>query len=333
MHKLGVMIVAGLAAYSCLVAPALAEDIDGVQEHPMVERYPGQDIRWQHIENHLPYRVPVGPVTGYRAIDDWIDTEGRITRTFYRYQGTDRAFSEIYLNYLEALEAADFEILGKGYSGDRKGVGIGSGQWIDVVYRVNAASKPGEVGTMFSGTSSSGGAGSIVAKKERVDGTAYIVITVEQHSANYVGSLIDIIETKPAETGLVIVNADAMGADIDEYGRVVLDGILFDFDKATLKPESKPALDAIAEFLAAHPDKQFYVVGHTDAVGTFTYNHRLSADRATAVREALVAGYEVSPSRLEAHGVGPLVPVFSNQTDTGKHKNRRVELVERQPAP
>ena len=39
MHKLGVMIVAGLAAFSCLVAPALAEDIDGVQEHPMVERY------------------------------------------------------------------------------------------------------------------------------------------------------------------------------------------------------------------------------------------------------------------------------------------------------
>jgi outer membrane protein OmpA-like peptidoglycan-associated protein len=324
-----IAIITGLAL-ACLVAPAFADDIDGVQEHPMVERYPGQEIRWQHIENHLPYRVPVGPVTGYRAIDDWIDTEGRITRTFYRYEGTDRAFSEFYLNYLEALKAADFEILGEGYSGDRKGVGVGSRQWMEVVYRANAASKPGEVGTMFSGTSSSGGAGSIVAKKERAEGTAYVVISVEQHSANYVGSLIDIIETKPAETGLVIVNADAMGADIDEYGRVVLDGIVFDFDKATLKPESKPALDAISEFLTAHPDKHFYVVGHTDSVGTFTYNQRLSADRATAVREALVTDYDVTPSRLEAHGVGPLVPVFSNESDAGKDKNRRVELVERQ---
>ena len=56
-----------------------AEDIAGIQEHPLISRYPGQDIRWQHIENHLPYRVPVGPVTGYRTIGDWLDIAGRVT--------------------------------------------------------------------------------------------------------------------------------------------------------------------------------------------------------------------------------------------------------------
>ena len=109
-------------------APASAEDIDGVTEHPMISRYPGQDIRWQQIENHMPYRVPVGPVTGYRAISDWIDTEGRVTRTFYRYEGTDRSYSEIYKNYLDSLSAEKFEILAQGMSPDRSGVDIGSRQ-------------------------------------------------------------------------------------------------------------------------------------------------------------------------------------------------------------
>lgn len=308
---------------------AVAEDIDGVQEHPLISRYPGQEIRWQHIENYLPYRVPVGPVTGYRAIGDWIDTEGRVTRTFYRYQGTDRTYSEIYKNYLDSLEAEEFEILAKGISADRRGGDVGSNQWMEVMFRQNPANKPGEVGTMFSGTSSSGGAGSIVARKERAAGIVYALVNVEQHSSNYVGTLIDIIEVEAAETGLVAVDAEAIGADILEYGRVVLDGIYFDHDKATLKPESDEALKAIVEFLATQPDKVFYVVGHTDSVGTFAYNQKLSSDRAMAVVDTLQRDYGVGSERLQPHGVGPLVPSYSNASDAGRAKNRRVELVER----
>lgn len=62
-------------------------------EHPMFERYPGQVITWQHIENYQPYQVAVGPVTGYRAIADWIETEGRVTRTFYKYLGMERTYA------------------------------------------------------------------------------------------------------------------------------------------------------------------------------------------------------------------------------------------------
>lgn len=315
-----------------MLAPtALAEDIEGAVEHPMVERYPGQDIRWQTIENYMPYKVPVGPVTGYRRIDDWIETQGRVTRTFYQYDGAERGYAEIYLNYLEALEAQDFEILGQGFSADRRGVDVGSSNWIDVLYRANPASKPGAVGAIFSGTSSSGGAGSLVARKERAAGTAYIVITVEQHSAQMVAALIDIIEVEAAETGLITINAEAIGSDIDEYGRVVLDGIVFDFNSADLLPASDEALDAMATYLTANPDKRFYVVGHTDAVGTFAYNSNLSADRARSVVAALVDPRGIATERLEAHGVGPLVPVFSNSSEAGRNKNRRVELVERQP--
>ncbi len=306
-----------------------AEDIDGVQEHPMVQRYPGQDIRWQRIENYLSFRIPVGPVTGYRAIDAWIDTEGRVTRTFYRYQGTDRTYAEIYKNYVDAFTAEGFEILAQGQSADRKGATVGSRQWSEVYWRENPFGKPGDVGTMAAGTSSSGGAGAFVARKERAAGTAYVVVNVEQHAADYVGALIDIVEVAAAETGLVVVDAEAIGKDMDEKGRVVLDGLFFDFDKATLTPESRQALEAIASYVNANSGKTFYVVGHTDGVGTLDYNTTLSANRARSVVEALTASHGVAAGRLEPHGVGPLVPVFSNATDPGRDKNRRVELVER----
>lgn len=311
------------------MASAQAEDIEGIQEHGLVSRYPGQEIRWQQIENYMPFRVPAGPVAGYRQIKEWIDTEGRVTRTFYRYKGTDRSYSEFYLNYLQALEAQGFEILGKGVSADRKGVDVGSRSWSEVYFIANPASKPGEVGTFFSGTSSSGGAGAIVARKERAAGTVFVIIGVEQHSADYVGTLIDIIEVEAAETGLVVIDPEAIGASLQEYGRVVLDGIVFDFDKATLKSESDPALTAIAEFLSNNPESTFYVVGHTDSVGTFAYNAKLSADRAAAVAAALQERFGIAAGRLEPHGVGPLSPVFSNGQEAGKEKNRRVELVER----
>ncbi|MCR9186011.1 MAG: OmpA family protein [Halieaceae bacterium] len=312
-----------------VASAAVAQDVEGVIEHPMIERYPGQVIAWQHIENYQPYKVAIGPVAGYRSIADWIETEGRVTRTFYKYEGEDRTFSEIYKNYLDALKQQGFEIIGEGMSADRKGVAVGSRQWMEVTFRANPAAKPGAVGTMFAGTSSSGGAGAIVASKERAAGLAYVVVYVEQHSNNYVGTLIDIVEVEAAETGLVVVDAEAIGSDIEEYGRVVLDGIVFDFDKATLRAESNAALEAIVSYLRANPEKQFYVVGHTDSKGTFDYNRTLSADRARAVVEALKNDYDIASGRLQPHGVGPLVPVFSNGSDAGRERNRRVELVER----
>lgn len=309
-----------------------AADVDGAADHPMVSRYPGQEIRWYQVENYRPYQVPAGPVTGYRTIGEWIETAGRVTRIFYAYEGTDRTHEEIWQNYLDGLRDAGFEIIGSGSPRTRAGANdIGGRTWQGVVYTTNPWNAPGsEVGTLAAGTATSGGSAAVVARKERAAGTAYVVINVEQHSAEYVGALVDIIEEEAVETGLVVVDPEAMGADIEEYGRVVLDGIVFDFDAATLRAESRAALTAMAAYLEAHPDKRFYVVGHTDAKGSFAYNEGLSADRARAVVTALQRDFGVAPGRLEPHGVGPLVPVFSNASDAGRDRNRRVELVERQ---
>jgi outer membrane protein OmpA-like peptidoglycan-associated protein len=71
------------------------------------------------------------------------------------------------------------------------------------------------------------------------------------------------------------------------------------------------------------------VVGHTDATGGVDYTRALSQARAAAVVEALATQHGTARERLSAHGVGPIVPVFSNASEDGRGQNRRVELVER----
>lgn len=124
-----------------------------------------------------------------------------------------------------------------------------------------------------------------------------------------------------------VVSANELEKSMDANGRVTLAGIYFDFNKWELKAESKPALDEIAAFLRKNPTRRLHVVGHTDAVGAFDLNVRLSQNRAGAVADALYRGYGIQAGRLTPNGVGMLAPVATNATDEGRAKNRRVELV------
>lgn len=253
-------IAAGCIGLSLLAAvAALAQDIPGSADHPMVSRYPGQVIAWTRTENFMPYKVPAGPVEGYRTIPKFESTQGRVTRIFYKLEGTNRTHTEVWKNYSDALKAAGFEIIAEGAFAESKVTGeIGARGWQDVVYRDNPwGDTRGEVNTLTSGKSGQKGSGAVVGKKIRAQGTAYVVINVEQHDVDYVGALVDIIEVGAAETGLVVVTADAIGKGVVENGRVVLEGVLFDYDKATLQAASKPALDAVAEYLQANPSKNF----------------------------------------------------------------------------
>jgi OmpA-OmpF porin, OOP family len=125
----------------------------------------------------------------------------------------------------------------------------------------------------------------------------------------------------------VVANADALSGSIKETGRVAIYGIYFDTGKADLKPASDPALAEIVKMLKADAGLKVYVVGHTDNVGQFANNVKLSQDRATSVVNALVSKHGIATARLTPFGAGPTSPVASNKTDEGKAKNRRVELV------
>ena len=109
------------------------------------------------------------------------------------------------------------------------------------------------------------------------------------------------------------------GCTIEVYG------VNFDFDKATLRPESEPVLNAV---LALFRDDAAYaaeVGGHTDNAGAAAYNMKLSGDRANAVKAWLLA-HGVLATRLSAHGYGATRPLVPNTTDENRFKNRRVEL-------
>jgi OOP family OmpA-OmpF porin len=127
----------------------------------------------------------------------------------------------------------------------------------------------------------------------------------------------------------VVAEAESMKKDIALSGHVTVHGIHFDFNKASLKPESKPALDEVAKLLKITPGLKLFVVGHTDNKGSLKYNLDLSRKRAHAVVKKLVQEYAVSKTRLDPHGAGPLCPVLSNRDEAGRSKNRRVELVEK----
>jgi len=135
-----------------------------------------------------------------------------------------------------------------------------------------------------------------------------------------------IIEKK-AMVQEVLADAKSLAQDIRTTGHASVYGIHYDFNKATVKPETEQNLKEIAKLLKQNPDLNLYVVGHTDNVGNIAYNMKLSQTRAEAVVKALVTKYGVAQNRFDPYGVGPLAPVASNETEEGRAKNRRVELV------
>jgi len=107
--------------------------------------------------------------------------------------------------------------------------------------------------------------------------------------------------------------------------RLVLRGVNFDFDKATIRPDARPVLDEAVRTLKQAGDISVAVEGHTDSRGTVEYNQGLSIRRAQAVADYLVAR-GIARSRLRVDGYGETRPVASNDTDDGRAQNRRVEL-------
>ena len=137
----------------------------------------------------------------------------------------------------------------------------------------------------------------------------------------YIGNYMD----KQAEE----MQADLEGAKIERVGegiKITFDsGILYDVDKATLRPVAKTNLDKMAAILNKYPDTNILIEGHTDGTGSDEHNLELSRNRASSVSNYL-AGLGVDPSRFTAMGYGESQPIATNDTNEGRQQNRRVEL-------
>ncbi|RKX29677.1 MAG: hypothetical protein DRP47_01155 [Candidatus Zixiibacteriota bacterium] len=119
----------------------------------------------------------------------------------------------------------------------------------------------------------------------------------------------------------------SMREQLDETGRIVTHGILFDPDSYVIKGESFKTLKNIARLLEDDSSLRLSIEGHTDSDGSDDHNMTLSKNRAASVRTYLSSKYGISADRLEAKGWGESKPMDSNNSPEGKANNRRVELV------
>jgi outer membrane protein OmpA-like peptidoglycan-associated protein len=121
--------------------------------------------------------------------------------------------------------------------------------------------------------------------------------------------------------------AAAMTDAINKNCRIEVPGIYFDFDKASLMPQSRAALEQLAAVIRKIGSRHVSIEGHTDNIGGDSYNDQLSARRAAAVKSALTQDYAIQGASLSTRGVGSHRPIESNETLAGRARNRRVELV------
>ena len=111
---------------------------------------------------------------------------------------------------------------------------------------------------------------------------------------------------------------------------ITLGDVLFEFNRAEVKPSAQARMAQLADFLKQYPDRRVSIEGHTDNIGTAAYNTELSQRRAEAIKSQLI-GLGIASDRIATVGYGKDFPVASNDTDTNRAINRRVEVVISEP--
>ena len=152
------------------------------------------------------------------------------------------------------------------------------------------------------------------AAESQADAARQAALAAEQEKAQLREQLRQqlnvILETRETARGLIVNLSD----------------VLFDFDRATLRPGAREKLARVAGIITSHPGLRIEAEGHADAIGTDDYNARLSQRRAESVRVFLVE-QGIGTDTITAMGFGESRPVATNGTAEGRQQNRRVELV------
>lgn len=281
---------------------------------------PGRILIYYEETEFDEYFLPIGKRDDEGELVDSKRVTGKVTRIQYKAP-EGRSTLEIYHNYETALKDTDFEII---FSGTQRELGWG---WTRELYLRDI--NPLDIKENMAVSDDDFRYLSAKLDRRQEDaGTVYMSLCVALGSrADNPGVQVDVIETRPMEKGKVKTDSGALAEEIQATGVASIHDLYFDTGKAEIRPESKPALEEIAKFLEQEAELTLYVVGHTDSRGDFDYNMTLSKRRAEAVVETLVSDYGINRERLHPNGVGPLAPTATNETEEGRTKNRRVELV------
>jgi OOP family OmpA-OmpF porin len=309
---------------------AQAGDIAGSKDHPMISRYEGSEILKYETKAFDSVELLSGKVTKYNhtrvAENDeaYAKVEGKYTRIAYAAP-PGRSAVEVFRNYEQALTAAGFQIHFScaRTECDKKDKGRA----------FNLAAAPRDLFSKM--VSQHEDQHYLLGKLARDTGDVHASLYVT--AATHVGGAdkdrvftnLIVVETQAMQGSMVKVDAAAMSKGLDAEGHIALYEVYFDTNKDALKPESDAALAEIGKLLKDKGSLKVLIVGHTDNAGDLAYNQGLSERRAKAVVDALATKHGIARDRLTAVGAGMAAPVASNDSEAGRAKNRRVELVKR----
>ena len=350
--------VAAQAPAHAQVDPRLAKELGSNAPgsgDQVVPRYAGSFILAQTAKDFDELVLPLGKAVGASYSSDadkklrfekTETVEGRLTRTVYVIP-EGRSTLEVLRNYTNDLEAKGAKTLfqcskaecgeefhklqavaralkpeGTAYNRERRGLAGNVLEYVDPT-----ADQRMWVGQLKRDASGDMRGGDVYVSTYVATQTGGSNGDISSALKGRVLAMIDVLETKPMQQNLAFVSAEQIGGALGKDGRVALYGILFDFDKADIKPESDKQLAEMANLLKAQPALKVFIVGHTDNKGTLAYNTDLSQRRAEAVAKALATKFGIAADRMTAKGVGPLSPLAANDSEEGQAKNRRVELV------
>lgn len=308
--------VRGIAAVLAL-PPTVALATD---DHPLLSRFEEATV---YDSRQVDYDARTFPMA---SMDDGvpgevIKLEGRIQEIYYEAP-KEKSVLEVTRNYEQALNQGEFDILFSCTGLDECGSDFT--HWIDSHAMLG-------IRAQWHGYDLYSRGRIWVARHTSDQLSTHFLLAVVSRSHGSAVQIIQVsVDGEPMATGQVEVGVrsagelqDALGSE----GRVVVDGIFFEFDSDEIRAESDEALEQMALLLSNEPDIQVLIVGHTDNQGSLEYNRQLSERRARAVRQALVSGHGIDEARLLALGVGFAAPVASNGSEAGRAQNRRVELV------
>jgi outer membrane protein OmpA-like peptidoglycan-associated protein len=312
-------------------APAYAANVEkaevdrpGGSDNRVVGRYQGS-VLYLYGDSALGKVNLLSPKSGKPAL---LEVEGKVANRMYV---APKAASplEVYRNYRDALMKAGFETI---YACElaacvkdgtqtlmsdrpREAVWIKSNAQADSLF--NSGNQPEF--SYYSG------------RRSGPDGITYVSIGIAGGSAfdGRVRQFIQVAEPATTQLGKVKVDAKAIEAGLKRDGKMALYGVNFDTNKAVLREDSADQLKEMAAVLTATPALKVFIVGHTDNQGEFGANTTLSQKRADAVVAALSGRYGIAPARLIGRGVANLAPMSANDSEDGRAKNRRVEMVVR----
>jgi outer membrane protein OmpA-like peptidoglycan-associated protein len=333
-HPRSLAVAAALAAFLAMPAAHGAmppqDTVKGAKDHPLLSRFEDARMVGYDRKEFEATWLPAGKRSrsegGKAMFEKTLALEGRYTRIAYNFP-QERSSLEVMRNYEAALDKAGLKTV---FACEKKDCGRNFGDyWMSQRLGSNFIKGGSEYWEPFNYGRDKGRY--LLAEGARPDGApVHVAVYVVAPTAGKNGGVyLELVEGKDMDKGKVSASLTAgdMAKSIASEGKVAVYGVLFDTDKADVKPESKDALAQMARLLQQDPRLKVYIVGHTDNQGTLARNLDLSQRRAEAVVKALAAEYKVDPKRLSAKGVASYAPVASNDAEAGREKNRRVELV------